>query len=674
MEISYICGLHKSEYTLKRYSYYIFVLIAVLVTSCKMVSLKEADKRFAKGEYYDAAEMYRKVYRKTSPKKRDLRGIVAFRMGESYRIVNMPVQAVSAYTNAERYNVQDSTLSLQFARVLHKTGNYKKAAEQYEAFLQMYPGNQFALNGIRGTQLAAIWRANPTRYLVKRMDIFMAGRGGEFAPMLLPPDYDQLFFTSNRKEAKGDKVSAITGLKNNDIFFSRKDENGNWKRTEILESGVNTNYDEGIVSFTGDGSLMYYTYSPQDSINSSYTSIYTSSRSGGSWSEGKILAIGRDSMAVYAHPAITPSGEYLYFVSDLPGGYGGKDIWRAQLYEGKVNFIENLGPSINTAGDEMFPYTRNDSTLYFSSDGHPGMGGLDIFKAVFNSLTNQWKVENMQYPINSQGDDFGITFEGNDEKGFFSTNRNEGRGYDRIYSFVNSSSQVSIEGYIVDPDDEFVTNATIRAVGNDGTNNKIQGRINGTYKMEANSGVDYVFLASGEGYLNTRMAQSTVPNIQDSIYLVDFVMTPINKPVVLENIFFDFNKATLRPESKEALDGLIDLLKLNPNVTIELSAHTDRKGTDEYNDNLSQRRAETVVDYLIHGGIEKDRLEAKGYGKRHPKTVTKSIVKKYGFLKEGDILTEDFILEEIPDEDRESVDGINRRIEFKVLSITYNME
>ena len=663
----------KSEIILKRYNYYIFILLAVLLASSCKVSLKEADKKFAKGEYYDAAEMYRKVYRQTSPKKRDLRGEIAFRMGESFRLVNMPVQAVSAYTNAERYNATDSTLSLQFARSLHKTGNYKKAAEQYETFLQLYPGNQFALNGIKGTQLAPIWRDNPTRHRVKRMDILIAGRGGEFAPMLLPPEYDQLFFTSNRKEAKGEKVSAITGLKNNDIFFSRKDENGNWMRTEVLESGVNTEYDEGITSFTSDGSLMYYTYSPQDSINSSYTSIYTSSRSGGSWSEGKILTIGKDSMAVYAHPAITPSGTYLYFVSDLPGGYGGKDIWRAQIYEDKVNFIENLGPIINTAGDEMFPYMRNDTTLYFSSDGHPGMGGLDIFKAVFNARTNQWSVENMQYPINSQGDDFGITFEGDKDRGFFSTNRNEGRGYDRIYSFVYPTSQVSIEGYIVDPDDEFVTNATIRAVGNDGTNTKIQGRTNGTYNMEAKSGVDYVFLSSGEGYLNTRMSQKTIPNIEDSIYFVDFVMTPINKPVVLENIFFDFDKATLRSESKEALDGLIDLLKLNPNVTIELSAHTDRKGSDEYNDNLSQRRAESVVDYLIKGGIEQDRLEAKGYGKRQPKTVTKSIVKKYDFLKEGEVLNEAFI-EELPEEQQEAADEVNRRIEFKVLSITYNME
>lgn len=664
----------KSEIILKRYSYYILILLVAFLASCKQASLKEADKKFAKGEYYDAAEMYRQVYRKTSPKKRDLRGEIAFRMGESYRLVNMPIQAVSAYTNAERYNAEDSTLFLQFARTLHKTGNYKKAAEQYEAFLQLYPGNQFAVNGIRGTQLAPDWRNHPTRYRVKKMDILTAGRGGEFAPMLLPPEYDQLFFTSNRKEAKGEKVSPITGLKNNDIFFSRKDENNNWMRTEVLESGVNTDYDEGVVSFTSDGTRMYYTYSPQDSINSSYTSIYTSNRSGGSWSEGKILAVGKDSMAVYAHPAITPSGDYLYFVSDLPGGYGGKDIWRARINDDKVSFVENLGPTINTAGDEMFPYMRNDTILYFSSDGHPGMGGLDIFKAAFREKSNQWIIENMRYPINSQGDDFGITFEGEKERGFFSTNRNEGRGYDRIYSFEYPVSQVSIEGYIVDPDDEFVTNATIRVVGNDGTNSKIQGRTNGTYNMEAASGVDYVFLASGEGYLNTRMAQKTVSNIEDSVYLVDFVMTPINKPVVLENIFFDFDKATLRPESKEALDGLIDLLKLNPNVTIELSAHTDRKGTDEYNDNLSQRRAETVVDYLIKGGIEEDRLEAKGYGKRQPKTVTKSIVKKYGFLKEGDTLTENFILEELPEEHREFADEVNRRIEFKVLSITYNME
>ena len=357
----------------------------------------------------------------------------------------------------------------------------------------------------------------------------------------------------------------------------------------------------------------------------------------------------------------------------MPGSYGGKDIWRASMVGDLVEFVENLGPDINTAGDEMFPYMRNDSTLYFSSDGHVGMGGLDIYKAEYNKKSKGWKVENMKFPINSQADDFGITFEGNKESGFFSSNRGDGKGFDHIYSFAYPVITTVAEGYIVDTDDEFVTNATIRVVGRDGTNMRFPGKNDGTYKMDVKQGVDYVFLASAKDHLNTRMSLKTMPMEKDSTYMLDFILTPINKPVVLENIFYEFDKATLLPESKKELDGLIDLLNTNPNVTIELSAHADRKGSDEYNIKLSQRRAESVVNYLIAGGISKDRLTAVGKGKSEPKTVTKAIVKRYDFLKEGDILNEEFI-EGLTPEQQEMADQVNRRTEFKVLSITYNLE
>lgn len=649
------------------------LFILIFFSSCKQISIKKADEHFAKGEYYAAAEIYRKVYRKIPPKDKNLRGEIAFREAESYRLTNMPLQARSSYANAVRYNAKDSTLTLQYARTLHKIGEYDKAAEMYEQFLQLFPSNMFARNGLKGTALAKEWKASPTPYKIRKMANFMSTRGGEFAPMLLPPEYEQVYFASSRKESKGEKPSKITGVKNNDIYVSRKGESGNWLKPELSNSQINTDFDEGVVSFDPQGTVMYYTFSPQDSVNSSFTSIYISQRSGATWGKGTLLKLNKDTMAVYAHPALSPSGNYLYFVSDLPGGYGGKDIWRAYMSDGKVGYIENLGPEINTAGDEMFPYMRNDSTLYFSSDGHPGMGGLDIFKATYNEQTKRWNIANIQSPINSEGDDFGITFAGEKEQGFFSSNRGEGRGWDRIYWFEYPEMKISVEGYIVDTDDEFLSGITIRTIGNDGTNTKIIGRDNGTYTMNAKSGVDYVFLASGTGYLNTRMSLNTKLNVADTTYLVDFVLTPINKPVVLENIFFDFDKTTLRSDSKSGLDGLITLLKDNPHVTIELSAHTDRQGTDAYNDNLSQRRAEAVVNYLVKGGIEKDRLTAKGYGKTRPKKVTKAILKKYSFFKEGDILTEEYI-RKLPEEQQDAADEVNRRTEFKVLSITYNLE
>lgn len=660
---------------MKRSISYIFSILILLLSaySCKQVKLEDADRKFAQGEYFVAADMYRKIYRSIPIKKRELRGEVALRMAESYRLINNPLRANAAYANAVRYKVNDSTLNLQYARSLQKVGDYKQAARYYADFLKLFPDNKFALNGLEGTKVAPEWKSNPTLYTVKRMDLFNSNRG-EFGPMLLPPDYDQLYFTSNREGVIGDTISNITGSKLNDIFMSRKDESGNWMKPEHLDSPINTSSDEGTTSFSATGSAMYFTQTKLDSVNTSFPSIYVSYRSSGSWGKGTKIEINkRDTTSVYAHPSITPSGDYIYFVSDMPGSYGGKDIWRASMVGDLVEFVENLGPDINTAGDEMFPYMRNDSTLYFSSDGHVGMGGLDIYKAEYNKKSQGWKVENMKFPINSQADDFGITFEGNKESGFFSSNRGDGKGFDHIYSFAYPVITTVAEGYIVDTDDEFVTNATIRVVGRDGTNMRFPGKNDGTYKMDVKQGVDYVFLASAKDHLNTRMSLKTMPMEKDSTYMLDFILTPINKPVVLENIFYEFDKATLLPESKKELDGLIDLLNTNPNVTIELSAHADRKGSDEYNIKLSQRRAESVVNYLIAGGISKDRLTAVGKGKSEPKAVTKAIVKKYDFLKEGDILNEEFI-EGLTPEQQEMADQVNRRTEFKVLSITYNLE
>lgn len=279
----------------------------------------------------------------------------------------------------------------------------------------------------------------------------------------------------------------------------------------------------------------------------------------------------------------------------------------------------------------------------------------------------------MKSPINSNGDDFGIAFEGGEEKGFFSSNRNDARGLDHLYSFEYPQVKVSLEGYIVDKDDEFIKNAVITIVGNNGINTRVQGKTDGTYRLQLDRGIDYVLMAQAPGYLNTRMELKTEDLERDSLYYVDFVLTSINKPVVLDHIFYDFNKATLRPESQKELDGLVNILKINPNVTIELSAHTDRVGSDEYNNNLSLRRAQSVVAYLVSKGIAKDRLEAKGYGKTQPKEVTKALVKQYDFLKEGDILTEEFILK-LPKEQQEICDQINRRTQFKVLSISYGLQ
>ena len=650
--------------------YVLFLLIVSSLYSCKSAKLSDAEEKQRIGEYYEAAAIYRKVYTKTSPKKRDLRGYIAYRMAECNRLINNTGKATSAYMNAIRYDYPDSTVYLRMGQMLQKTGRYPEAIKNYDIYMENDPSNLLAINGIQGCELAPGWKKNPTRYEVRRMDKFNSRRG-EFSPMLAGDKYDQLYFASSRSKDKDAKVSAITGQNNNNLFLVKQDEKGAWLAPVELEDEVNTEYDEGTPSFSPDGNTMYYTYCAQDPEGPRTAEIYISTRSSAKWGKGTRATIVKDSVTALGHPSISPDGKYLYFVSDAVGGFGGKDIFRARVAGNDFGPMENLGEEINTPGDEMFPYVRDSVTLYFASNGHPGMGGLDLFKATQDS-TGKWKVENLGAHINSMADDFGITFAGKEERGFFCSNRNDARGYDHIYSFERPTITIFIEGIVNDVDEYPIEDATVRIVGKDGLNVKVPVKKDGTYRVELERDIRYVMMASARGYLNQNYELHTGPEEKNETYIVDFFLSPISKPVVIDNIFYDFDKATLRPESKKALDEMIKMLNDNPNVTIELGAHTDRKGTDQYNERLAQRRAQSVVDYLIAGGIEAARLEAKGYGESVPKTINKKMAKQFDFLKEGDVLTEEFILA-LPPEQQEIADQINRRTEFKVLRTNYNL-
>lgn len=650
--------------------YVLFLLIVSSLYSCKSAKLSDAEEKQRIGEYYEAAAIYRKVYTKTSPKKRDLRGYIAYRMAECNRLINNTAKATSAYMNAIRYDYPDSTVYLRMGQMLQKTGRYPEAIKNYDIYMENDPSNLLAINGIQGCELAPGWKKNPTRYEVRRMDKFNSRRG-EFSPMLAGDKYDQLYFASSRSKDKDAKVSAITGQNNNNLFLVKQDEKGAWLAPVELEDEVNTEYDEGTPSFSPDGNTMYYTYCAQDPEGPRTAEIYISTRSSAKWGKGTRATIVKDSVTALGHPSISPDGKYLYFVSDAVGGFGGKDIFRARVAGNDFGPMENLGEEINTPGDEMFPYVRDSVTLYFASNGHPGMGGLDLFKATQDS-TGKWNVENLGAPINSMADDFGITFAGKEERGFFCSNRNDARGYDHIYSFERPTITIFIEGIVNDVDEYPIEDATVRIVGKDGLNVKVPVKKDGTYRVELERDIRYVMMASARGYLNQNYELHTGPEEKNETYIVDFFLSPISKPVVIDNIFYDFDKATLRPESKKALDEMTKMLNDNPNVTIELGAHTDRKGTDQYNERLAQRRAQSVVDYLIAGGIEAARLEAKGYGESVPKTINKKMAKQFDFLKEGDVLTEEFILA-LPPEQQEIADQINRRTEFKVLRTNYNL-
>lgn len=643
----------------------IAALAPVLLSGCRSAKLSDADEQYARGEYHAAMLTYKKIYNKlTRREERQQRGVVAFRLGECYRHLNMAANASGAYRNALRYNYPDSMALLYLAQSQHMEGKYKEAIKSYEQFLEKAPKNVLARDGLRGSQNAARIKANPTRYKVAAAKLFNSRRA-DFCPMFFDAAHDVLYFTSSTEKSKGTAKSEVTGTKNSDIYFSKKNEKGVWQRPEAVDGELNTDFDEGIPSFSPDGTTMYLAKARREENASTSVEIFTSQRSEAKWSAPVKLEITADTLSAYGDPAVSPDGNWLYFSSDMPGGQGGKDLWRINLKE-RVGSLENLGDVINTPGDERFPYVRSDSVLYFSSNGHAGMGGLDIYRATLTP-SGGWNVENMGWPMNSSYDDFGITF-GDGESGFFSSNRNDARGYDHIYSFVKPELKITISGYVLDRDEEPVPNAVIRIVGDDGSNQKAIGKTDGTFQFNLQRGVKYVMMAGAKGYMNGKQEFVSDMAEEDAEYAVDFILAAMTKPQVIENIFYDFDKATLRPESKTALDSMVMILKDNPQIVIEMASHTDRWGNDNYNLKLSDRRAQSVVDYLIAAGIDPSRLRPKGYGETRPKTVTKRIARLYPQFKEGDVLNEEYI-EKLEKPDQDAADQINRRTEFQVISL-----
>lgn len=648
--------------------YIVAAVVLVVLAGCSGAKLSTANEQMARGEYYDASKTYRKIYnRLTKREERPQRGEVAYKMAECYRRLNMAARASAAYQNAIRYGVTDSMAVLRLAQSLHAEGKYPAAIKSYEEFLAKVPGNPEALAGLEGARLAYEMKANRTRYVVRQSKL-LNSRRADFSPMF---NDDVLYFTTTNEKVTGENRSEITGMKKGDIWMSKKNERGEWQRPEPVEGELNSEVEEGICSFSPDGSTMYLTKARREPNANTGVEIYTSQRSDAKWSAPVKFEITADTVSSYGHPALSPDGQWLYFTSDMPG-VGGRDIWRVNVKE-RAGSLENLGPDINTVGDEMFPYMLTDSIMYFSSNGHPGLGGLDIFCATLGP-DGHWSVKNMGVPVNSEADDFGITFDrkADHPSGYLSSNRGDGRGYDHIYTFELPDLKITISGWVVDRDDEPVPNAVIRIVGNDGSNQKTVAKNDGSFSFPLQRGVSYVMMAGAKGFLNARQSFTSDTAEEDADYAIDFVLASLTKPNIVENIFYDFDKATLRPESTEALDGLVQMLNDNPNITIEMASHTDRVGTEEYNIDLSKRRAKSVIDYLIEHGIAADRLQYQGYGKSRPKVVTKRINKLYPQFKEGDILNEEYILGLSP-EDQEAADQVNRRTEFHVLSVDYDM-
>lgn len=682
-------------YNVKKFHTTYPLLLAVTIVATALAScgadknLKKGEKYLAIGEYYDAATQFKQAYSKTAPKDKARRGEIALKIAQCNERINATQKSTAAYANAVRYGKATAKDRLAYARQLLKNGSYKQAEEQFRAVIDSINNGTYpepdktktgdtdakaamilAHNGLLSAQNAPAWKKDGSRYKVRRMDVFNSRRD-DYSPVLAGDQYEYIYFTSTRNDAQGNELSGITGAKPADIFVSEKDDKGKWSKPEVVTGGVNTDYDEGACTLSPDQRTMYLTQCVSDPSYPRYAQIVTSARADAAWGKATELKITADTLSSYAHPAVSPDGEWLYFTSDMPGGMGGFDIWRARITSAGLGGVENLGEPVNTPGNEMFPTFRPNGDLYFSSDGHPGMGGLDIFVASVGK-DGKYHVSHPGYPLNSQGDDFGMTFEGVHNRGYFSSNRNDGRGWDHIYSFDNPEIIQSVKGWVYEQDGYELPSALVYLVGSDGTNEKLSVKGDGSFERELKPGVEYIMLATCKGYLNHKEELKIAKSDESHEYVLQFPLASITAPVLIDNIFYDFDKATLRPESQKSLDELVKLLNENPNVTIELSAHCDYKGSAEYNKLLSQRRAESVVAYLTAKGIARDRLSPVGYGKEKPKTIRKKLTEKYPWLKENDVLSENFILK--LDKDKQEIcNQLNRRTEFIVLRTTYGM-
>ncbi len=648
----------------------VLVLGALMLFSCGAEnSVRKAEQSLALGEYFNAAQMYKKAYSQTPPKERKLRGERAFALAECYRKINYTSRARGAYQNAVRYKYRDSIAFFYLAEMQRRDKDYKNAAKNYEIYLAHKPADKLAMNGLISAQNARKWKEESSGYKVKKFDMFNSRRS-DFSPMLLGDD--QLFLSSTRPQAKGEKLNGITGVKNGDFFVCKKDEKGKWTKPEVITDAINSEEDEGACSFTPDGKTMYFTRCREDESYPRYAEIFKSTRSDASWSTPTACVLTKDSLSSYAHPAVSPDGQWLYFVSDMPGGEGGLDIWRVRITaDDNFGGVENLGAPINTPGDEMFPTFRPNGDLYFSSNGHPGMGGLDVWCAKQDSL-KAWTLNRLGYPLNSEGDDFGLTFEGIYNRGFFASNRNDGHGWDHIYSFELAENILTVQGWVYEKDGYELPQALVYMVGNDGTNQKISVKGDGSFVVEVKPNVDYVLLGTCKGFLNHKQDFRADTAGVTKEYVLQFPLPSISRPVLIDNVLYEFDKADLTKESENELMALVTLLNENPNITIELGAHCDYRGDEKYNLWLSQKRAESCVKFLIKSGIAKERLTPVGYGVTKPKTVSKKMLESFDFLKEGDVLSKDYI-EKLPNEQQEICNSLNRRTEFRVLRTTYNM-
>lgn len=645
------------------------VAIAFSVSAQKNF-LKDAEVAYNNHQYFNAIELYKQAYVKE--KKAAVKTKILFKTGSSYQEINDLKGAETYYNKAIKAKYPDPIVYLKLADALKAQGKYEEAIVEYNNYKKEMPSDPRGETGVKSCELAKQWKdaknTPETRLKVENMALINS-KEADFSPAYADKKFTSLIFTSTRQGATG-AIDVTNGQNHSDIYETKLDKNGKWSTPTILATTIASKMNEGGAYVSKKGDMMFMTRCPEAKNKQLKCQIYMCKKQGPSWAEPELLPFNIDSIAS-RHPALSADGNTLYFDSKLPGGYGGTDIWMSSYDKKGKTWGQpvNLGPSINTAGNEGFPYiSDDDKTIYFSSNTHLGMGGLDIFKAEKDASGKFTKApENLKSPMNSAGDDFGIIFEGKKMKGYFSSNREGGKGGDDLWSFVLPPLIFNLNGTIVSSENnEPVQNALIHLKGSSGDMFEFKTAADGKYTFKLKENTTYeVTVATDKntvsqsfklGFLaNKDMGKlSTVGENESKDYIKDFALTPVKAEIRFPAVQYDLGKATLRPESKDSLNFLYQTLVDNPSIVIELQAHTDSRGNDKANQKLSEDRAKSCVDYLnLEKKIPLERLQSKGWGEK------KLLVK------------DDVIAKAKTKEEKEALHQKNRRTVFRIVNWDY---
>jgi peptidoglycan-associated lipoprotein len=656
---------------------FVFIFLQSIVVAQDR-RIQSADEDFANMRYSMAIPKYKKAYSRV--KKNNLeRDRITFQLAECYRFTNQPKRAEAFYKRLVRtdYDRNEPIVLLRLAETQHANGKYEDAIETYSLYAEKVPQDPRGNIGLEGCKLAEEWLDNPSNFDIQKLRKLNA-REDDFAPAYSDPTGNAIIFTSARDGSKGKNMDEWTGMGFTDLYYARQDQKGDWSTPDLADNTgeVNSEDNEGTPAFNANFSQMYFTRCSRENETVNGCQIYVSRKQGRGWGTPEKVDLGGDSTSVFGHPAVSPDENFLVFSSPRKGGAGGKDLWIVSKSEGSSTFSSprNLGENINTRGDEVFPSLRGDSVLYFASNGHPGMGGLDIFKSVRQEDGSWGDPINLRPPLNSNFDDFGISWHPNGlEQGYFSSNRRGSRGGDDIWFFINPPKLYTVVGKIIDNNTlQPVEDAEINLVSSDGTTVSTRSNTVGYYEFtneQVKPNSTFEIFVNKENYFNEKAMETTVGLEASKDFTMDFRIEPIPaEPIVLPEILYDLGRWELKPQFQDSLQGLITTLDLNETIVVEIAAHTDQRGTEESNDILSQRRAQSVVDYLILRGIDPERMIARGYGERIPFAVKNDIERGNHDFEEGTLLTEEFIAALPGEEAKEAAHQMNRRTEFSIIS------